>query len=606
MTPWDPGTLRCELSLAKSGDRIIFQIPTLNQDYNKATGSWTIALNSPLSVSTPSLTIDGLTQQSMPGASTAHPVIELTPSSNTSSGAAVDGLRLLSGDNTVSGLVIDGFQGNGLVISGSSANGNLVTGNFIGTDVTGTIAQRNGGAGVILDGASNTIADNVISGNSGDGIDISTDGNFVQGNKIGTDVSGTKITDVNGNKLGNGIPGVGSGGAGVRFSGGTSNTISGNVISGNVNEGIFINPGVNQEMILGNFIGTNAAGTPLGNGLDGITLDQSAGNSIGGNIISFNGVNRNPSGGVISISDNGIKLFGADDNTIGGTTDNDRNVISRNGNDGVFISGGSKNNAVLGNYIGVGADGTTPLGNGFDGIRLNDASSNSIIGNVVSGNGINQDADGINLEASALNNIIAGNKIGTDVNGNKLGNSLHGIFLGNGSSNNTIGGAGAAGNVISGNSVDGIDILSDGNFVQGNKIGTNAAGTAALGNGIPGVGSGGAGVRFFGGTSNTISGNVISGNVNEGIFINPGVNQEMILGNFIGTNAAGTPLGNGLDGITLDQSAGNSIGGNIISFNGVNRDPSGGVISDSDNGIKLFGPGRTTTRSAERRTTIAT
>ena len=44
---------------------------------------------------------------------------------------------------------------------------------------------------------------------------------------------------------------------------------------------------------------------------------------------------------------------------------------------------------------------------------LNNASSNSIIGNVISDNGINQDAAGINLEANDRNNIIAGNKIGT-------------------------------------------------------------------------------------------------------------------------------------------------------------------------------------------------
>ena len=97
--------------------------------------------------------------------------------------------------------------------------------------------------------------------------------------------------------------------------------------------------------------------------------------------------------------------------------------------------------------------GTAALGNTLDGISLNNASSNSIIGNVVSGNGINQDAAGINLESNDRNNIIAGNKIGTNAAGNAaLGNSLHGIFLGNGSSNNTIGGpTDNDRNVISGN-----------------------------------------------------------------------------------------------------------------------------------------------------------
>jgi len=62
-------------------------------------------------------------------------------------------------------------------------------------------------------------------------------------------------------------------------------------------------------------------------------------------------------------------------------------------------------------------------------------------GNVVSGNGINQDAAGINLESNDRNNIIAGNEIGTNAADDAmLGNSVHGIFLGDGSSNNTIGG----------------------------------------------------------------------------------------------------------------------------------------------------------------------
>ena len=209
----------------------------------------------------------------------------------------------------------------------------------------------------------------------------------------------------------------------MRFFGGTSNTVANNVISGNVNEGIFFHGdlGASHEMVLDNLIGTNAAGTaPIGNGLSGITLQQSAANTIDGNVISGNGVG--PSGG------NGITLAGASKNAVLG-------------------------NLVQGNKIGTNAAGTAALGNALDGISLNDASSNRIIGNVVSGNGINQDAAGINLESNDRNNIIAGNKIGTNAAGNAaLGNSLHGIFIGNGSSNNTIGGTTVNDrNVISGN-----------------------------------------------------------------------------------------------------------------------------------------------------------
>ena len=131
-------------------------------------------------------------------------------------------------------------------------------------------------------------------------------------------------------------------------------------------------------------------------------------------------------------------------------------------------------------------------------------------------------------------------------------------MIDNGASKNTIGGTGAgAGNVISGNSVDGIEIGSfsptltsgNSNLVQGNKIGTNAAGTAELGNGTTSVKNfGGVGVRFVDGTSNTVggtaagAGNLISGNVNQGIFFhgNNGASHEMVLGNLVGTNFDGT------------------------------------------------------------------
>ena len=186
-------------------------------------------------------------------------------------------------------------------------------------------------------------------------------------------------------------------------------------------------------------------------------------------------------------------------------------------------------------------------------------------------------------------NVIQGNFIGTNAAGTAALGNGYGVTIDSGASKNTIGGTGAgAGNVISGNSVDGIEIGSFSNFtsgnsnlVQGNKIGTNAAGTAALGNGTTGVKTGGVGVRFVDGVSNTIggtaagAGNLISGNVNEGIFFhgNNGASHEMVLGNWVGTNFDGVKIPNGLDGISLLQSAGNTIGGttsgagNVIAFN---------------------------------------
>src|SRR5207302_4947056 len=102
-----------------------------------------------------------------------------------------------------------------------------------------------------------------------------------------------------------------------------------------------------------------------------------------------------------------------------------------------------------------------------------------------------------------------------------------------------IGGAQAgARNVISANGI-GVQISSAGNIVQGNFIGTNAAGTAALGNGT--------GVLItqpnntIGGTTPG-AGNVISGNTDTGLFIF--TTNTQVQGNLIGTNAGGDALGN--------------------------------------------------------------
>src|SRR5437763_7447727 len=116
-----------------------------------------------------------------------------------------------------------------------------------------------------------------------------------------------------------------------------------------------------------------------------------------------------------------------------------------------------------------------------------------------------------------------------------LGNVNHGIQIFNASSN-TIGGTTAgAGNVISGNSNNGIFLLNTGNvnnnLIQGNLIGTNAAGTAALPNGNAGIVLGGSLGAL---TNNTIGGttaaarNVISGNTGVGIAIPNGADKNLV------------------------------------------------------------------------------
>ena len=139
----------------------------------------------------------------------------------------------------------------------------MVQGNFIGTDLTGTNGVPNGFAGLtiyagassIFIGGTGASARNIISGNQQYGMYVSdpgTDNNFVLGNFIGPDVTGTKT-------IGDGGFGIGiRNGASGNFIGGTA-AGAGNLISGNpgFSYGIALG-GVSGNVVRGNFMGTDA------------------------------------------------------------------------------------------------------------------------------------------------------------------------------------------------------------------------------------------------------------------------------------------------------------------------------------------------------------
>ena len=273
------------------GDTIAFGIP--------GTGPHTIQPTSPLPFITDPLIIDGYTQAGASlntdtsGLSNAVLQIEL----DGSLAGFASGLLLSagSGGSVVRGLVINRFFANGIQ-SFSNSGGGIIEGNFIGTDVDGAAALGNR-VGVSIATPNNTIggtapgARNVISGNDTRGVefgDSGATGNQVQGNLIGTDVTGAAA-------LGNG--------AGVAIAGASNNTVGGttagarNVISANF-QGVFIIQGATGNLVQGNFIGTDVAGTgALGNSVNGVNIafGASSTNTIGGtasgagNIIAFNG-----------------------------------------------------------------------------------------------------------------------------------------------------------------------------------------------------------------------------------------------------------------------------------------------------------------------------
>lgn len=290
---------------------------------------------------------------------------------------------------------------------------------------------------------------------------------------------------------------------------------------------------------------------------NGILMDTGGGNKIKGCHIGSvtNGGNKG----------DGIFISSTSLNTIGGTLNADRNVISGNGGSGVFIVGGAAN-SIIGNYIGTDASGNGDVGNGHSGVfiggksntnNIGSASAGAGAGNVISGN----DQAGISLENAGVGNVILRNYIGTDANGDTAipnGKGIH--FLQ--SPNNSVGNGKPEGrNIVSGNSSSGIFVdASSGIVVKGNFIGINDGGSKAVANG-------GGGISIVDGSANcTIGGagpegNIIAGNKEHGIKItNAPAPGNKIQGNQIGKNSVDNTLGNGGHGISIINSSANLIG----------------------------------------------
>ena len=187
-----PDSLRAAIIFANTfGSNIVFNIPPFDGTVK------TITLSSNLPPIDAAYTIDGYTQpgataNTLPNGNNANLLIELNGSA-ISNGV---GLDLESSFVTVRGLVINRFSLYGIEVNSSL---NAIEGNFIGTDPTGTEALGNRGAGVFGFGDGNTIGGttaasrNVISGNGGSGIRLDFgDFNVIQGNFIGTDITGTQ------------------------------------------------------------------------------------------------------------------------------------------------------------------------------------------------------------------------------------------------------------------------------------------------------------------------------------------------------------------------------------------------------------------------------
>jgi hypothetical protein len=250
---------------------------------------------------------------------------------------------------------------------------------------------------------------------------------------------------------------------------------------------------------------------------------------------------------------------------VGGLTPGARNVISGN-SDGLFIRGaGSK---VQGNFIGTDITGTQALGNNGNGVTAGDG---ALIGgtvpearNVISANGgFGNIALGLN--GSGANAIVRGNYIGTDVTGTRsLGNPSNGIHIS--SNNNVIGGLVAgAGNVISGNSagivIAGFSSGSVGNVIQGNFIGTDAAGTGPVPNVQQGIVLTSAVNNIIGGTQSEAA-NKIAFNGGPGISLTNGTGIVIRGNSIFSNNGLGIDLN--ANGVTPNDSIDADVGPNTL------------------------------------------
>ena len=292
-------------------------------------------------------------------------------------------------------------------------------------------------------------------------------------------------------------------------------------------------------------------------------------------------------------------------NTIGGSTAAERNVIAGNTGSAIVLLGDS--NTVQGNYVGTTADGMSAVGNvGGVGVSSNGntiGGPNAGEGNVLSGaTDLSGAGAGVEFFGDAASNTVEGNLIGTNKDGTAaIPNSRRGIYFGTDAGASNV----VRGNVISGNSGDGIDLFGNSVTVHGNLIGTNASGTAALANAGFGIQTSDVGSGVIGGTT-AAAGNVISGN-NIGIAIGSSNNQ--VFGNAIGTTAGGAALPNTFHGIQIVSGTGNVIGGegsgepNRIRHNGGqgvradggtgNRVSANEISDNGGSGIDLNGDGVT-------------
>jgi len=361
-------------------DTITFNIPLTDDGFDGDVGIWTIQPAEGLPILTdPGTFIYGGSQTSNMGDTNTHgPEIEID-------GTMISGYGIgcVTSHTIIQGLIINRFPAAGIRFAG--ADSNTVRGTYIGVDATGMIASPNyAGIELVEESQQNLIGGNrdedrnVLSGNSAYGIYLSgsgTDGNKIRGNYIGTNAAGDDT--------------LGNSNSAIRIAGGPS----GNRIGGVVPE---------QRNIIA---GTSCIGNIYSG--NGITITNSNGNLILGNYI---GTDKTGTMALPNI-DYGIMIKECESTVVGGTAAGRGNVISGNGQAGIFIrSNTSTNTSIAGNFIGTDSSGELPVGNRFYGIVLDYGAHDNLIGpdNTIAHNdryGVRSEHDSTRANTITMNSI---------------------------------------------------------------------------------------------------------------------------------------------------------------------------------------------------------
>jgi|GEM_PF-3465256 len=425
------------------------------------------------------------------------------------------------------------------------------------------------------------------SGVSGDGLVLSRARSAVKGLAVvgfggaGIRLSGPGESRVEASYVGVGADGVTAlpNGVGIRVDGSPDHVIGGdeealrNVISGNTGAGVVVaGAAATGVVVAGNRIGTAADGTAaVANGAEGVRVD------------------------------------GAPGVRIGGPTEAERNLIAGNATHGVLVTGATADGVqVVGNWIGLAADGTTPLANGTDTASRTGHHGVVVVSapNVVVGGATGTPGTGPGnvIAASAAHGVyvtgtpaapssgvqVLGNLVGTDRTGGvAVVGGAEAVYVSGAAAGARIGQAGAGNVVVGGASDDavkgGIWLVDlgtaggapDGATVAANTVGLNAAGSAVLGSMGTAVavvpdaaGAGVAGVTIGGPAA--ADGNRLRGALGVAV-IGPRAAGTAVVGNTVGLLASGElarperdPTGILVAGAREAQVVSNTVGGFVV------------------------------------------